>query len=113
MVSSLHATFCDAASSTTPMMSLSFATTKSSPSILISGTRPFSEQHSIADFDIQRMKFSVIASRTRPSGNDLAFHWLFLGGIGDNDAALRLLLLLDAADQNAVLQWSKFHWSPP
>src|SRR5262249_55794361 len=77
------------------------------------GTRPFSEQHSIADFDIQRMQFAVIAPRTRPSGNDFAFHWLLLGGIGDDDAALRLLLLLDAADQNAILQRSKFHWSPP
>src|SRR5262249_40746883 len=77
------------------------------------GTRPFSEQHSIADFDIQRMQFAVIASRTRPSRNDFAFHWLFLGGIGDDDAALGLLLLLDAADEDAILQWSKFHWVPP
>src|SRR5215472_15452034 len=36
MISSSHAPLRDAASSTTPMMSLSFATTKSSPSILIS-----------------------------------------------------------------------------
>src|SRR5215469_14160182 len=100
MVSSLHASFCDAASST---IAVNFDL----------GIRPFSEQHSIADFDIQRMQFSVIAPRTRPSGNDLAFHWLFLGGIGDDDAALGLLLLLDAADENAVLQWSKFHWAPP
>src|SRR5215468_6274305 len=76
------------------------------------GTRPFSEQHSIADFDIQRMQFAVISNSTRPSGNDFAFHWLFLGGIGDDNAALGLLLLLDAADQNAILQRSKFHWSP-
>src|SRR5262249_59020471 len=77
------------------------------------GTRPFSKQHSIADFDIQCMQFAVIAPRTRPSGNDFAFHWLFLSGIGDDDAALGLLLLLDAAVEYTILQRSKFHWSPP
>jgi hypothetical protein len=33
--------------------------------------------------------------------------------IADDDTALGLLLLLDAADQHAILQRSKFHWVPP
>src|SRR5262249_58559459 len=76
------------------------------------GTRPFSKQHSIADFDVEWVQFAVVAPRTRPGGNDFAFHWLFLGSIRDDDTALGLVLLLDAADENAILQWSKFHWTP-
>src|SRR5215469_14151860 len=73
------------------------------------GARPFSEQHSIADFDVERTEFAVIVSSARPRSNDFAFHRLFLGGIGDDDATCRLLLLLDATDENAILQRSKFH----
>jgi hypothetical protein len=34
---------------------------------------------------------------------------LFLGGIGDVDAALGLLFLLDALDQDAVMQRTHLH----
>ena len=59
----------------------------------------------------ERMQLSVIAACSGPSGNYLAFHWFFLGGIGDDDAALGLLLFLDATNQHAILQRSKFHES--
>src|SRR5262249_25628940 len=71
------------------------------------------KQHSIADFDVEWVQFAVLAPRTRTGGNDFAFHWLFLGSIRDDDSALGLLLLLDASDQNAILQRSKFHWVLP
>src|SRR6516225_9443499 len=77
------------------------------------GSRPLPEQYSIADFDIERSEFAVIVPCARSCGNDFAFHWLFLGGIRDDNAARRLLLLLNATDENAILQWSKFHWVPP
>src|SRR5215831_2687451 len=77
------------------------------------GSRPLPEQHSVADFDIERTEPAVIVPSARPGGNDFAFHWLFLGGIGDDNTACRLLLLLDATDEDAILQWSKFHWVPP
>src|SRR5262249_26483272 len=72
-------------------------------------SRPLSEQHSVTDFDIERLKLAIIPPGARPGGNDFPFHRLFLGGIGDDNAACRLLLLLDAADEDAILQRSKFH----
>src|SRR5437899_4043225 len=77
------------------------------------GARPFAEQHAVAHLDVERMHRAVIAARTGSGGDDLAFHRLFLGGIGNDDAALRPFLLLDAADQNTILKWSKFHGVPP
>src|SRR5206468_9028426 len=77
------------------------------------GARPFAEQHAVAYLDVERMHRAVIAARTGSGGDDLAFHRLFLGGIGNDDAALRPFLLLDAADQNTILKWSKFHGVPP
>src|SRR6516162_1055087 len=71
------------------------------------GSRPLSEQHSVANFDIQRTELAVIVPGVGPGGNDFALHWLFLGGIGDNNTACRFLLLLDATDEYA------FHWVPP
>ena len=35
--------------------------------------------------------------------------WLLLNGVGNDDAALRLILPLDAADDDAVVQRTKFH----
>src|SRR3981189_54152 len=77
------------------------------------GARPLTEQHPVADLDVERMQLAVVAAASRPGRDDFALHWLFLGGIGDDDAALGLLLLLDAADQHAILQRSKLHGTPP
>ena len=77
------------------------------------GARPFSEQHPVADLDIERMQFAVIAARAGPGGDHLALHRLFLGGVGNDDAALGLLLLFDATDQHTILQRSKLHEIPP
>src|SRR6516162_5617962 len=75
------------------------------------GSRPLPEQHSVADFDIERTELAVIVPGARPGGNDFAFHWLFLGGIRDDNAACGLLLLLNATDENAILQRSKISLS--
>src|SRR5215472_2743473 len=77
------------------------------------GFRPLSEQDPVANFDIERTEFAVIVAGAWPGGNDFALHWLFLGGIGDNNTACRFLLLLDATDEHAILQRSKFHSAPP
>src|SRR5260221_12967290 len=77
------------------------------------GARPLAEEHAVAGLDVERVKRAVLAARPRTDGDDLAFHRLFLGGVGNDDAARRLLILLDAADQDAVLQWTKFHRTSP
>ena len=42
-------------------------------------------------------------------GEDLALHRLLLGGVGDDDPALGLLLLLDPPDGDAVVQRPELH----
>src|SRR5229473_1015333 len=71
--------------------------------------RPFAEQDTIALLDVERVKRAVLAARAGTDGDDLAFHRLFLGGIGDDDAAGGPVGLLDAADEHTVVQWSKRH----
>src|SRR5919201_2887910 len=77
------------------------------------GTGPLSKQHAVADFDIERMQLAIVAAGAGAGGDNFAFHRLFLGGIGNEDAALRPLPLLDPADQHTILQWSKIHGTPP
>src|SRR5215813_10529226 len=67
------------------------------------GARPFSEQHPVADLDVEWVQFAVITARSGSGGNYLALHRLFLGGVGYDDAAFGLLLLLDTTDQHAIL----------
>src|SRR4029077_18150246 len=73
------------------------------------GARPFPEQHSIAGLDIERLHLSVFPTRPRPDSNGLAFHRLFLGGIGNDDPSRRLRLLFDTPHEHAILQRSEFH----
>ena len=42
-------------------------------------------------------------TRARTDGYDLAFLRLFLGGVGNNNAALRLLFAFKAAKDDAVM----------
>src|ERR1700751_2365304 len=43
------------------------------------GARPLSEEDTITGFDVERMDYAVVAARTRPDGDDLAFPRFFLG----------------------------------
>src|SRR6185312_5283430 len=73
------------------------------------GTRPFAEQDAVARLDIERMQGAALVARAGAGGDDFAFHRLFLRGVGNDDAAGGLRLLLDTTDQDAVLQWTQFH----
>jgi hypothetical protein len=42
-----------------------------------------------------------------------AFHRLFLGGVGNDDAAGALGIPFDAADGDAVVKWLEFHGGIP
>ena len=42
-------------------------------------------------------------------GDDFALLGLLLGGVGNDDAALRLFLAFEAADDDAVMQGTEFH----
>src|SRR5579863_1843725 len=77
------------------------------------GSRPLPEQHAVAGLQLHRLDLAGLVARTGADGDDFALHRLFLGGIGDEDPAGGFRFRLDAADQDAVLQWTQFHgWSP-
>src|SRR6266851_2878161 len=71
--------------------------------------RPFAEQDAIALLHVERMQRAVLAAGAGTDSDDLAFHRLFLRGVGDDDAAGGLGGLLDAADEHTIVQWSKRH----
>src|SRR5262249_23179218 len=56
---------------------------------------------------------AVLVEGARADGDDFAFLRLFLRGVGDDDAAGGLLILLDAADDHAVAERTEFHWGLP
>src|SRR5271165_2307321 len=73
------------------------------------GAGPFAEQHPVARLDVKRNELAAFVTGSRPHGDDLAFLRLLLHRVGNDDAALRLVLSFDAADDVAVMQWTEFH----
>ncbi len=93
----------------TPMTSLSFMIRSSSPSILTSVPDHFAEQHAVADPDIDRNELAGLVAAAGAHGDNLALRGLFLGGIGNDDAASGLFLGINALDDNAVVKRAKLH----
>ena len=98
-----------AAPSMTPMTSLSFMISSSSPSSLISVPRPFAEQDAVARLEVERDELALLVARAGADGDDLAFLRLLLGGVGNDDAALGLLFRVEAPDDHAIVQRTKLH----
>src|SRR3984885_11356164 len=70
---------------------------------------PFAEQHPVARFELEWDQLAALVPSARPHGDDLALLRLLLDGVGNNDAALRLFVSFDAADDDAVMQWTEVH----
>src|SRR5271165_903126 len=70
---------------------------------------PLAEQDSVAWFEFDRRKFAGLVACARSDGDDLALLRLLLDGVGNDNAAFRLILALDAADDDAVVQRTEFH----
>src|SRR5829696_6879640 len=51
------------------------------------GAGPFSEQHLVADLEVDRDQLAGLVATARADGDDLAGLRLLLGGVGDDDAA--------------------------
>src|SRR5579883_3282778 len=83
------------------------------------GARPLSEQHAIADLDVERLELARLVTAAGPDGHHLALHGLLLGRIRNDDAARGLLILLDRLEHDAIVQRLDFHlifprcWSVP
>src|SRR3984957_6376082 len=73
------------------------------------GAGPFAEQYPVARFEFERDQLAALVPSTRPHGDDLALLRLLLVGVGNYDAAFRLVLTLDTADDDTVMQWTEFH----
>ena len=59
------------------------------------GARPLAEQDPVAGLDVQRRDLPRLRAAPVADGDDFAFLRLFLGGVGNDDPPLGLLLSLD------------------
>src|ERR1700726_1068983 len=71
--------------------------------------RPFAEQHAVADLEVDRDQFAGFVAATRADGGDFALRGLFLGTVGNDDAARCLLFGVDTLDHDAVVKRTEFH----
>ena len=65
--------------------------------------RPLAEQDAVAWFEFDGREFAALIAATGSDRDDLALLRLFLDGVGDDDAALGLILAFDAADDDPVV----------
>src|SRR5271157_5308453 len=65
--------------------------------------RPLTEQDALARFEFERREFAALVAGTGSDRDDLALLRLLLDGVGNDDAAFRLVLALNAADDDAVV----------
>src|ERR1700760_2753614 len=68
------------------------------------GAAPLAEEDAIAGLDVEGEYLAFVVGLTLTDGDDFAFLWLFLGGVGDDDAATHGLALFDTANEDAVVQ---------
>src|SRR6266699_3375959 len=73
------------------------------------GARPFAEQHPVADLDVDGDELAGLVAADGANRDDLALGGLFLGGVGNDDAAGGLHFGIDALDDNAVVKRTKLH----
>ncbi len=95
--------FAAPAPSITPMTSDSFMIRSSWPSILTSVPDHLPNRTRSPAFSSSGMKLAALVAGAGPDGDDFALLRLLLDGVGNDDAALRLLLALHAADDDAVV----------
>src|SRR4029434_2141466 len=55
------------------------------------GAGPLAEQHAVADLEVNRDQLAGFVAATRADGDDFALGGLFLGSVGNDDAASGLL----------------------
>ncbi len=73
------------------------------------GTGPLSEEHDVADFDVDLNELSALVAPAKPNSNHFSLLWLFLHSIGNNDPALGPVFAFEAPDCDAIVQRSKCH----
>src|SRR6202047_2786198 len=75
------------------------------------GAGPLAEQHAVADLEVDRDQLAGLVATAGTDRRDFALRGLFLGAVGNDDAALGLLFGIDTLDHDAVMQRTKFDFS--
>src|SRR2546423_11091488 len=73
------------------------------------GAGPLAEQHAVADLEVDRDQLPGIVAAARTNGGDFALRGLFLGGIGNDDAASGFVFGINAFDHDAVVERTESH----
>ena len=97
------------APSITPMTSVSFMIRSSSPSILTSVPDHLPNKTRSPGLSSTGVSLPLSSRAAGSDRDDFALLRLLLDGVGNDDAAFRLVLALDAADDDAVVQRTEFH----
>ena len=92
-----------------PRMSLSFMMSRSSPSILTSVPDHLPNSTRSPAFTSSGIELAAFVAGAGADRDDLAFLRLFLGGVGNDDAAFGLFLAFEALDHDAVVQGTERH----
>ena len=71
------------------------------------GARIFPEKHAVARFDVQRKDLAFVVGLALSGGDYLALLGLFLGTIRDDDSTANGFALVDATDEDAVMERSE------
>ena len=83
------------------MMSLSFMIRQFLTIELDLGARPLAEQHAVTHLDVDRNQLAGFVTAARTNGDDLALRGLFLGGIGNDDAASGFVFGINAFEHDS------------
>src|SRR5258708_2472095 len=73
------------------------------------GAGPLAEQHAVANLEIDRNQLPGLVAAARAYRGDFALRGLFLGAVGNDNAASGLLFGVDTLDHNAVVKRTEFH----
>src|SRR6516164_1226492 len=100
--------FLATGSSMMPMMSDSFMIRSSWPSILTS-VPDHLPNSTVANLDVDGDELPILVAAAWADGDDLALGGFFLGGVRNDDATCRLILGIDALNDDAVVERTKLH----
>jgi hypothetical protein len=76
-------------------------------------TGPFSEQNAVTHLDAKGLDPTLVIACPCPDGDDLTFLRPLLSRVGNNDAVCGSVVLIDAPEDDAVMQWPEIHWTIP
>src|ERR1700683_5583071 len=72
------------------------------------GAGVLAEEDGVAGFYVEREDLAFVVGLALADGDDFALLGLFLGGIGDDDAAADAFALFHATDEDAVVERREF-----